>query len=297
MDRRQEISQFLRTRRAKVSPEQAGFSRVGNRRVSGLRREEVAVIAGVSVEYYRRIERGAIAGVSADVLGAIAEALQLDEAEAAHLFNLARAARGARKASPRDTVQRVRPGIQRILEAFVGSPASVHNERTDLLATNRLGRAFYSELLAGDIARGNNARFVFLDPRSRDFYSDWGTSADQLIAIMRGHLGRNPGDRGLSNLIGELSAQSREFSTRWASYNVESHRTGRKHVNHPTVGALELDYETIELSSDPGLTLLTYFAEPGSPSAERLALLASWAATSDQDAVERTARSAVDEDR
>ena len=265
--------------------------------MSGLRREEVAVIAGVSVEYYKRIERGALAGVSADVLGAIAGALRLDEAEATHLFNLARAARGPRKTSPRDTVQRARPGIQRILDGFVGSPAAVHDERTNLLATNSLGRAFYSEIFDSDIACGNIARFAFLDPRSVRFFSDWGNCADQLIAVLRGHLGRDHGDRGLSNLICELSTQSREFSTRWASYDVRYHRAGRKYVNHPTVGALELDYETMELSSDPGLAIVTYFAEPDSPTAERLTLLASWAATSDQDSVERTAQPAMREDR
>ncbi|MFF3516546.1 helix-turn-helix domain-containing protein [Streptomyces sp. NPDC002573] len=296
MDNRQEISEFLRSRRAKISPEQAGFSRAGNRRVSGLRREEVAVIAGVSVEYYKRIERGALAGVSAEVLGAIAEALHLNEAEAAHLFDLARAAHGTRTTSQRSSVQRVRPGIRRMLDSIVGSPASVLNEQMDLLAANDLGRAFYSEILDSDIARGNNARFAFLDPRARDFYPHWGKSADQITAVLRRHVGRNPGDRGLSNLVGELAAQSSEFSKRWAAYNVKYHHTGRKRINHPTAGELELDYEAIELPFDPGLTILTYFAEPESPTAERLALLASWAATSDRESIERAAKAAAHED-
>jgi transcriptional regulator with XRE-family HTH domain len=293
MDSRQEISQFLRTRRAKISPERVGLSSVGHRRVAGLRREEVAVVAGVSVEYYKRIERGALAGVSPEVLGAIARALQLDEAESAHLFNLARAAARTRWAHPPRTVQRVRPGIQRILDAFGSSPASVHNERLDVIATNRIGRAFQSEILDSDIARGNVARFTFLDPRSHHFYGDWEQAADQLIGVLRGHLGRYPGESGSTYLVGELSTQSRAFSSRWAAYNVKYHHTGRKQINHPIVGALELDYDTIEFPSDPGLTLMTYFAEPDSPTAERLDLLASWAATPAGIGEERTA----DDDR
>jgi hypothetical protein len=287
MDSREEIIQFLRTRRARIPPERAGFGTVGHRRVSGLRREEVAVIAGVSVEYYKRIERGALAGVSAVVLSAIASALQLDESEADHLFNLARAASATRKDSPRDSAPPVRPGIQRVLDGFAGSPASVHNERTDLLATNRLGRVLYSEVFDSEIARGNIVRFTFLDPRSQQFYPEWEQTADQLIAVLRGNLGRSPGDRALANLIGELSTRSRAFSTRWAAYNVKYHRSGRKQVSHPIVGALDLDYEAINMASDPGLTIMAYFAEPDSPSAERLALLASWAATADRASIQR----------
>lgn len=296
MDNRQEISQFLRSRRAKLSPEQAGFASAGHRRVSGLRREEVAVIAGVSVEYYKRIERGALAGVSSEVLGAIVDALNLDEAEAAYLFNLARAANRTPKTSGPAGPQRVRPGIRRVLDAMVGSPASVLNERMDLLAVNDLGRGLYSEVLESEIARGNSARFAFLDPRAREFHLDWDKSADQIAATLRGNVGRNPGDRGLSNLVGELATQSDEFSRRWAAHDVRYHHTGRKRINHPIVGELEFDYEMIELPSDPGFTILTYFAEPGSSTSERLALLASWVATPDRESDERAAVTVTDRD-
>jgi transcriptional regulator with XRE-family HTH domain len=270
MDHRAEIRDFLRTRRAKISPEQANLSAYGgHRRVPGLRREEVAMIAGVSVDYYARLERGNLSGVSDEVLGAIARALQLDEAESAHLFDLARAARAT--TSPRRraaAAQHVRPSVQRLLDSWNGVPAWVRNERMDILGTNELGRALYSEVFADPVRPANNARFVFLDQRSRDFYPDWEQGANDIVAILRSYAGRNPGDRSLMELIGELSTR-----------NVRFHRTGVKRLRHPVVGDLELAYEAMELPADPGLTMFAYTAEPASPSEERLKLLASWAAT------------------
>ena len=281
MDHRAEIRDFLRTRRAKITPEQANlFAHGGHRRVPGLRREEVAMIAGVSVDYYARLERGNLSGVSDEVLGAIARALQLDEAETTHLFDLARAARAT--TSPRRraaAAQQVRPSVQRLLDAWTGVPAWVRNERMDILATNELGRALYSEVFADPARPANNARFVFLDPRSRELYPDWEQGANDIVAILRSYAGRNPGDRGLMELIGELSTQSEAFRTKWANHNVRFHRTGAKRMRHPVVGDLELAYEAMELPADPGLTMFAYTAEPGSATEERLRLLASWAAT------------------
>ncbi len=280
MDQRTEVRDFLTSRRARITPQQAGLPIYGaNRRVTGLRREEVAMLAGVSVDYYTRLERGNLQGVSESVLDALAQALQLDEAERGHLFDLARAAamtpRGRAKRSP----TRVRPSMQRVLDAISGAPAWVHNDRLDFLAANRLGYALYSEMFTETVRPVNSARFMFLNPRSHDFYVDWERIADNTVAILRGAAGRNPYDKTLSNLVGELSTRSDDFRTRWAAHNVRLHRTGVKKVHHPVVGDLELTYEGMELPADPGLTLFVYTAEPASPSEDGLKLLASWAAT------------------
>ncbi len=283
MDNRDEIKDFLASRRARITPQEAGLPAYGaNRRVPGLRREEVAMLAGVSVDYYTRLERGNLAGVSDSVLEAIAGALHLDEAERLHLRNLARAAAATpAKARRRTAPARVRPSIQAMLDAMTGAPAAVRNDRLDLLATNRLGRALYAPVFAEPDRPANNARFTFLDPAARDFWDDWERAADDTVGILRGLAGRNPYDKSLTELVGELSTRSEEFRTRWAAHNVRLHRTGRKVVHHPAVGRLELTYDTLQLPADPGLTMLVYTAEPGTPSADNLALLASWAATLD----------------
>ncbi|HWS58163.1 MAG TPA: helix-turn-helix transcriptional regulator [Actinotalea sp.] len=285
MDNRDEIRDFLASRRARITPQQAGLPAYGaNRRVPGLRREEVAMLAGVSVDYYTRLERGNLAGVSDGVLEAIARALSLDEAERAHLFDLARAASTTpAKARRRPATARVRPSIQAMLDAMTGAPAVVRNDRLDLLATNRLGRALYAPAFRDPARPANNARFTFLDAAARDFWDDWERAADDTVGILRGLAGRNPYDKALSDLVGELSTRSEEFRTRWAAHNVRLHRTGQKVVHHPVVGRLELMYDVLQLPADPGLTMLVYTAEPGSPTADNLTLLASWAATLDNE--------------
>jgi MmyB-like transcription regulator ligand binding domain/Helix-turn-helix domain len=250
--------------------------------VAGLRREEVALLAGVSVDYYTRLERGNLGGVSEGVLDALAQALQLDEAERGHLFDLARAANTTARPRRRPTPQRVRPGIQRILDAMTDVPADVRNGRGDILAANRLGYALYSELYLDPVRPANVARFVFLSPRAREFFPDWEGTASDLVANLRTAAGRNPHDRGLQDLVGELSTRSQEFRSRWAAHNVRYHHTGRKRLHHPVVGDLELTYEVLALPADPGLSLVVYGAEPGSASQDGLKLLASWAATLDQ---------------
>ncbi len=252
----------------------------GARRVPGLRREEVASLAGVSIAYYTKLERGETSGVSETVLTSLARALQLDEAERAHLFDLARA-QSTTPPRRRRTAQRVRPGVQRLLDSIT-APAMVRNGRMDILATNQLGRALYSEMLANPRTPVNSARFTFLDPRATSFFVDWDHAADDSVAVLRGEAGRNPYDRALSDLVGELSTQSEGFRTRWARHDVRYHDTGKKRFHHPLVGDLELAFEVMTLVADPELTMFAFTAEPGSKSEEALNLLASWMATLDE---------------
>jgi transcriptional regulator with XRE-family HTH domain len=282
VDTRSEIREFLTSRRAKITPDQVGLPIYGdNRRVPGLRREEVALLAGVSVDYYTRLERGNLSGVSESVLEALARALQLDEAERSHLFDLARAAQTTKTRRQRTAKQQVRPGVQRVLDAMTGAPAFVRNGRLDVVAANRLGYALYS-VHASPGRPSNTARFVFLDPRAQDFFPDWDLVANEVVAILRSEAGRDPYDRGLSDLVGELSTQSETFRTKWAAHNVRFHDTGVKRMHHPVVGDLELTYESMELSADTGLTMFAFTAETGTKSEQALNLLASWAATPDQ---------------
>jgi transcriptional regulator with XRE-family HTH domain len=283
VDTRSEIKEFLTSRRANITPEQAGLVAYGSRRVPGLRREEVAVLAGVSVPYYTRLERGEMHGVSESVLEALARALQLDDAERAHLFDLARAAQptmAPRRRRP--AKQAIRPSVHHILDAITGAAAFVRNDRLDILAANVLGQALYCEMFASQGHPANTARFIFLDPRGQDFYPDWNKAANDTVAVLRASAGRDPFDRCLSDLVGELSTQSNEFRTRWAQHNVRQHITGIKHFHHPVVGDLSLTYDRLDLVADPGLTIFTYTAEPGSRHEETLRLLGSWVATNEQ---------------
>jgi transcriptional regulator with XRE-family HTH domain len=273
-----DIAEFLASRRARVTPEQVGLPAYGARRVKGLRREEVASLAGVSVEYFKRLERGNASGVSDGVLEALARALQLDDAERAHLFDLARAANPMAPKRRRPAQQRVRPAVLRILESIT-APAIVRNSRVDYIAANPLGRALYAPLFDSREQPANSARFTFLDPAAQEFYVDWERTAKDLVAHLRSEAGRNPYDRGLSDLVGELSTRSEPFRTWWAAHNVRYHRSGTKRLRHPVVGELELAYEVMDVAADEGLTIAAYSAEPGSRSAEALDLLASWSAT------------------
>jgi transcriptional regulator with XRE-family HTH domain len=278
VDNRSEVREFLASRRARLTPEQAGLPDYGGgkRRVPGLRREEAALLAGVSIDYYVRLERGNLNGVSESVLDSLARALQLDEAERAHLFDLARtASKPARP--PRSTgQQRIRPSVRRVIDS-VSTPAYIRNGRLDMLAVNKLAAALFSLLLDGNELPVNAARFMFLDPRGLEFYRNWETTANSAVAILRSEAGRNPYDRKLTDLVGELSTRSEDFRTRWATHDVRLHRTGTKHYHHPVAGDLDLTFEALELPADTGLTILTYTAEPDTPSEEALNFLASWA--------------------
>jgi transcriptional regulator with XRE-family HTH domain len=285
MDNGNEIRDFLVTRRARITPEQAGLPAYGgNRRVAGLRREEVALLAGVSIDYYVRLERGRAPGASPSVLEGIARALQLDEAERAHLFDLARAAGApATPRSPRrSAAHQIRPSVRRILDSMTTTPAYVRNAHLDILAANQLGTALFSPILTSAAQPANSARFLFLDPAGPSFYRDWERQAQDVVAMLRTEAGHNPHDKGLSNLIGELSTRSEQFRTWWAAHNVRFHRTGTKLLHHPAVGDLTLTFEALDLAADSGLRISAYTAEPGSPSDDALKLLATWAATLDE---------------
>ena len=227
MDNRTEIREFLASRRARITPGQRGLPSHGSRRVPGLRRGEVAELAAVSIEYYTRLERGNLEGVSEDVLEGLSRALQLDDAERAHLFDLTRAA--ARSKRPRRYTapkQRVRPGVQLALDAITGAPAFVGNRRLDILAANQLGYALYCDLYDKPARPANHARFIFFDERARSFYLNWELAADETVAILHTGAGRDPYDRALTDLVGELSTRSDEFRTRWATHNVRQHNSG-----------------------------------------------------------------------
>jgi transcriptional regulator with XRE-family HTH domain len=273
-----EVREFLVSRRARITPQQAGLTAYGaNRRVKGLRREEVALLAGVSVDYYTRLERGSLAGASESVLDALARALQLDDAERAHLFDLARTAPGSGAARRRPGSSRVRPGVQRVLDAIGGAPAWIRNGRADILAANALGRALYAPVFDDPARPANTARFTFLSPQARDFYRDWDRTARDMVAVLRAAAGRDPYDKALSDLVGELSTRSEAFRSMWAAHDVLFHCTRRKNLHHPVAGDLDLTYEAFELPAEPGLTMVVYTAEPDTQTAQALGFLASWA--------------------
>jgi transcriptional regulator with XRE-family HTH domain len=282
-----DIREFLVSRRAKVTPEQAGLPAYGrHRRVAGLRREEAAMLAGISVEYYIRLERGNTTGASEEVLEGISRALQLDEAERAHLLDLARATTSPARRRP--SREQVRPVVQQVLDSMTLTPAYVRNGRLDLLASNPLGAALYSPVLDSPVQAGsggppNSARYLFLDPRAGEFFCNWGTIANDAVAILRTEAGRDPYDKRLTDLIGELSTRSKEFRARWAAHDVKLHLAGTKRFHHPVVGDLTFAFEAFDLAADPGQRMLVYTVEKGSPSHDALNLLASWNTTAPTD--------------
>jgi transcriptional regulator with XRE-family HTH domain len=280
MDRSTEIREFLRTRRARITPDQAGLApHPGARRVPGLRREEVAQLAGVSVDYYIRLERGRTRGISGTVLDAVARALQLDDTERAHLFDLAQPTAGrARRRRPLSP-QRVRPALYRALDSL-SVPAIVQGRRMDILAANPLGYALMTDFQARPHHERNAARFVFLDEAARALYTDWERVAGDCVATLRLYAGRHPDDPQLTELIGELSVHSDTFRRMWADHDVLAHTTGTKRLHHPVVGDLTLDYVVLAVEGDPDQTLVIYTPEPASPSAEAINILASWTSTS-----------------
>jgi transcriptional regulator with XRE-family HTH domain len=278
MNPKDEIRDFLTTRRARLTPEQAGLPVYGaNRRVAGLRREEVALLAGISVEYYTRLERGNVGSVSDSVLEGVAHALQLDEAERDHLFRLVHTAATRRPQRRTPAKKRVRPTIQRTLD-LLPTPAYLRNGRMDILAANDLGRALYSPVYDALGDTPNTARFVFLSTGAAEFFVDFPKIQDDAVAFLRAEAGRDPFDKDLQDLIGELSTRSEPFRQRWAAHDVRYHRTGTKRLHHPMVGDLELDFEAFELPGDEGQRLNVYTAPPDSPTSEALDLLASWTA-------------------
>jgi len=280
IDLRREVRDFLSSRRARISPEQAGLPAYGGRRrVKGLRREEVALLAGVSIDYYIRMERGNLSGASQSVLDSLASALQLDDAERDHLFALARESGPPAERRRTTTAASVRPVLQQVLDAVTDAPAWIRNGRHDILAMNQLARALYAPVLADPRRPANTTRFVYLDPVAKDFFVDYDQIARDAAAMLRLEAGRNPHDEDLVALVGELSTRSELFRQRWASQDVRFHRSGRKRIRHPAVGQLDLDFEAMELPSEPGLQLNIYTAAADTPTADGLRLLTSWAAS------------------
>ncbi len=278
MDNRREISEFLTSRRARLRPEASGLPvHDDRRRVPGLKREEVALLAGVSVDYYARLERGHLGGVSPAVLAAIARALRLDEAERLHLLDLADTAAVPERTlrSRRQPSVTIRPSVRALLAGMTAIPAYVRNARMDILAANDLCRALYDGILDDQRPSVNLARFVFLDGRAQGFFLDWDEVADGTVGSLRAEAGRNPLDKALTDLIGELSARSDPFATKWAQHNVRLHRTATKRLHNSVVGDIELTGEALDLAGD-GLTLIAYTADSGSAAEDKLALLASW---------------------
>ncbi|WP_158862292.1 helix-turn-helix transcriptional regulator [Leifsonia sp. AG29] len=284
-DDRGEIRDFLVTRRARITPEQAGLPTSARRRVPGLRREEVAVLAGVSTEWYTRLEKGHIGGVSDEVLEAVSHALRLSEDERGYLFELAMSARRGNRKPARGPDRDVAAPVQWMLDSITMSAAFVRNGRTDILAANAMARALFGPLYASDTVdtRGhpNIARFVFLDPDSRRFYSDWRAAGAATAAMLRAEAACQPDDRKLRELIGELSTRSAQFRTSWAAHDVLLRHDGLKQLDHPDVGTLELSFQSLALPR-PGTgvhELVLYTAAPGTTSEDRLRILAIAAAS------------------
>jgi transcriptional regulator with XRE-family HTH domain len=269
-----ELGQYLKTRRARIQPEDVGLQAYGRRRVPGLRREELAQLAGVSVDYYVRLEQGRAGHPSESVLDALARALQLDDAERAHLFDLSRP---VRKRRPSRKVERVRPEMQRLIDALHELPAVVIGQRMDVLAWNPLACALGVDWGALPLEERNVARRFFLDESSRELYPDWDEHARATVGWLRLAAGRHPDDPGLAELIGELSMKSDEFRRLWPRHDVREKTYGSKRFQHPLVGPLTLEYESLALPGDADQTLVVYTAEPGSESETALRLLASTA--------------------
>jgi transcriptional regulator with XRE-family HTH domain len=271
-----DLREFLRTRRARIGPQDTDLPpRTGPRRVPGLRREEVALLAGVSAEYYERLERGRAKNVSASVLDAVARVLRLDDVERDHLYSLARPVPTRRVALP---PQRVRPGLRRMLDAVDDVPALILGRRRDVLATNALARAFYTDFDALPPGERNMVRFLFTDDAARDLYHDWATTARAVVAGLRVYAGTHPHDPRLAELVGELSVRDLDFRRWWAEHDVHVRDHGTKHYHHPLVGDLELGYEAFTPVGEPDLVLGIHTAEPGSSSENALRMLASWTA-------------------
>lgn len=277
MSTKDDVRDFLTTRRAKVTPAMVGLPPGGTRRVPGLRRGEVAVLAGVSVEYYTKLERGDLRGVSEEVLEAIASALRMDQAEREHLLDLARTANvGTRARRSRPARQDVRPSLLHLIASITEGAAVLGSMRSEIVGTNPLARALYDPMFRSQAEPPQYGRFIFLDPAAREFYPDWERIADGNVASLRTVAGRRPYDKSITDLVGELSTRSEEFRTRWARHDVRLHIEGLKRIRHPQVGIVELEYNVLDLPADSEHTLTVYTAPPGSGSEEKLRLLASW---------------------
>jgi len=276
MNETNEVREFLTSRRARLQPAQAGLPAFSStRRVPGLRREEVALLSQMSVDYYTRLERGNLTGVSEAVLESLARALQLDAAETEHLFDLARTANAGarpRRRSPKTSRAGLRPQLQRIIDAMTDLPAVINNDRRDILAANRLGRALYSPMFTGSDPVPNIARFTFLDPAAKAFFPQWEQTASDQVASIRQVAGRYPYDKDLTDLVGELATRSEFFARAWGQHDVRFHQSGSKRLRHPEIGEVHLEFEAMEMPADPRMSLIVYTPH-AEADADQLALL------------------------
>ncbi|MFF5257641.1 helix-turn-helix domain-containing protein [Actinomadura viridis] len=277
-DPRAEIGAFLRGRRARLRPEDVGLAASGrHRRVPGLRREELALLSGVSVAYLTRLEQGRGANVSAEVLDAIGRALRLTDAEYAHLTHLVNCRQHNRRTPP-PRRERVRATLWGLLASMEGVPAYVTGPRSDILAWNPMAAALFGGLDGLPSHERNWARLAFLDPGHRLLFPDWESRAADTVGALRLYAGCHPDDPRLSALVGELSVKSDEFRRLWARQDVKENNHGTARLDHPALGDLTLSFETLRLPDDHEQSLTVYHAPPGSGSAEKLRLLVGTAA-------------------
>jgi len=282
-----ELREFLRSRRARLTPDDVGLPwRSGSRRVAGLRREELALLAGVSVDYYNRLEQGRARNVSDQVLGAVADALRLDDLERHHLFDLVKPSSKARR--PPAKPVRARQALRTMIDALDPTPAVLHGPRLEVVAINRMGKVLIDDFDAVPPAERNMARWMFLNPKARSVYPDWAVIAEQMVAILRVAGGQDPDDPLLAALVGELSTRSPEFARYWAAYRVFQHTHGTKRFHHDAVGVMTINYESLVPPTDPGTSLIVYTADTGSPSEEKLKILSSWATPQSREATSQS---------
>ncbi|SMD25351.1 Helix-turn-helix domain-containing protein [Kibdelosporangium aridum] len=273
-----ELADFLRRARSQIDPARAGLPPDGRvRRVPGLRREEVALLAGVSTDYYARLEQGRRITPSAAVVEAIGRALGLDAAGRAHLEDLFGLTTASAPRRARD-VQRVRPGLYQLLDSLDGEPALVLGRRTDILAANRMAKALFADFDQLPPRQRNYARWMLLSQDARSLFVDWQDQARAAVESLRFEVGRDSDDRATADLVAELREHSREFDQWWEQHRVHQRTHGSKRLRHPIVGDLTVEYETLALPGDPDTTLYIYTTEAESPSRRAMNLLASWAA-------------------
>jgi transcriptional regulator with XRE-family HTH domain len=287
MPNSKEVSEFLTSLRAALTPEKAGLTFfAGERRVAGLRREEAAQLSGVSTAYYTRMERGDLSGVSESVLHALARGLQLDEAQTMHLFDLAKHASGSRQTRQASFEGQMTSRVGQLIDAMGNVPAIAMNRLSEPVGSNALGRALFPDLFPQGRLPLNHSRYLFLDPRSKVFYPDWETSARDVVSSLRLLVGQSQGDQALLGLVAELADGSTDFRKWWGSHTVRIHSAGAKRINHPVVGEVTVTYEVLQVTSVPGVRLVTYLAEPGTSSADALDMLRSWSVTFEKKEVE-----------
>jgi transcriptional regulator with XRE-family HTH domain len=272
-----ELREFLRSRRARLSPADVDLPvRGGSRRVTGLRREELALLAGVSVDYYSRLEQGRAHNVSEQVLGAVADALRLDALERRHLFDLVKVSPAPHSQSAPARPPKARAALRMMLDALDPVPAVLHGPHLEVVAINRMGGVLIDDFDAMPPAERNMVRWMFLNPKSRHVYPDWPEIAAQMVAILRVAGGQDAHDPCLTLLVDELGARSPEFARYWADYKVFQHTHGTKRFHHDAVGTMTINYESLVPPTEPGMSLIIYSAATGSPSEEKLKILADW---------------------